>query len=209
VKFDIGAEPPPPPTAAEAIMMSVSAKGICRMARQPVSRVIPEQASRRVHVCAAIALYFLRERQFRNSARYSRQGATGFSEMNLEGKMRSMRTMIIGMLSASRMKQNPDMKLRSPARTRIPESSVIRSNFPKHAQWLFVIIFNTWVLTETVSLLTSVSAWLPTNPVTKQVWKKIVASKFSSNDPRIIDPVKIENKKSESVGETQIRYETT
>jgi outer membrane protein OmpA-like peptidoglycan-associated protein len=50
---------------------------------------------------------------------------------------------------------------------------------------------------------------LPTNPVTKAGMEENRRVEISSSDPRITDPVKIENRKSESVGETRIRFETT
>jgi outer membrane protein OmpA-like peptidoglycan-associated protein len=50
---------------------------------------------------------------------------------------------------------------------------------------------------------------LPTNPVTKAGMEENRRVEISSSDPRITDPVKIENKKSESVGETRVRFETS
>jgi len=86
VKFDVGSEPPPPPPPSAPLEVSVSAKGILPNGDMTNEPIIPEQASRTRSSMQMLPYIFFDNNSATIPPRYSRNGATGFSEMQLAGK---------------------------------------------------------------------------------------------------------------------------
>ncbi|MDP4220130.1 MAG: OmpA family protein [Bacteroidota bacterium] len=211
VKFDISPEPPPPPPPAHPITMTVSARGILPNGDVSNEPVIPEQASRTRSSVPLLPYIFFDNGSAEIPARYSRNGATGFTEMQLEGKDAMEVNHEILDVIGSRMKQNPEIKITVTGTN--SNSGAERGKIDLSKQRAMAVrdyLVKTWgIAGSRITVDQRNLPELPTNPVTKAGMEENRRVEISSTDPRITDPVKIENKKSESVGETQIRYETT
>lgn len=210
VKFDISPEPPPPPPPSHPLSVTVSAKGILPGGETTNEPVIPEQA---VHSRSSIPLLpyiFFDNGSAEIPARYSRSGATGFSEMRLEGKDAFEANHSLLDIVGARMKQYPEAKITLTGTN--SNSGVERGKIDLSKQRAMAFrdyLVNTWGISgDRIVVDQRNLPELPTNPVTKAGMEENRRVEITSTDPRITDPVKIENRKSESVGETQIRYET-
>src|SRR5205823_13879761 len=86
VKFDIGPEPAPQEKPTEPIGITLAAKGILPNGDVTSSPIIPEQASRTRSSMQILPYIFFDNGSSEIPERYPRQGATGFTEMQLAGK---------------------------------------------------------------------------------------------------------------------------
>jgi outer membrane protein OmpA-like peptidoglycan-associated protein len=190
--------------------MTVSAKGIMPNGETTNEPVIPEQASRTRTSVPLLPYIFFDNGSSEIPVRYSRNGATGFSEMSLEGKDALEANHELMDVIGSRMKQNPDIKITLTGTNSNSGAERNKIELSKaRAMAVRDYLVNTWGINGSrITIDQRNLPELPTNPVTKAGMEENRRVEISSSDSRVIDPVKIENKKSESVGETQIRYET-
>ncbi len=211
VKFDIGGEAPPLPPPPQPIGMTITAKGILPNGETTGEPVIPEQAMRTRSSVPLLPYIFFDNGSADIPVRYGRNGATGFSEMRLEGKDALEANHELMDIIGSRMKQNPNTKITLTGTN--SNSGVERNKIELSKQRALAVrdyLVTTWGISGSrITVDQRNLPELPTNPVTKAGMEENRRVEVSSTDPSFMDPVKIENKKSESVGETQIRYETS
>ena len=211
VKFDIGAEPPPPPAPSEPLGVQVSAKGILPNGDMTNDPIIPEQASRTRSSMQMLPYIFFDNNSAAIPPRYSRNGATGFSEMQLAGKDEMEVNHAALDIWGARMKEYPDVTIKVTGCN--SNSGAERAKIDLSKQRAMAIrdyLVNTWGIDgKRITVDQRNLPELPTNPVTKAGMEENRRVEITSSDPRITDPVKIENRKSESVGETRVRFETT
>ncbi|MEI8133450.1 MAG: OmpA family protein [bacterium] len=209
VKFDIGSEPPPPPAPVEQVSATISAKGILPNGEVTNDPIIPEQSSRTRSSMQMLPYIFFDNNSSEIPDRYSRKGRTGFSEMQLAGKDEMEVNHAALDIWGSRMKANPGMKIRVVGCN--SNSAKERNNIELSKARAMAVrdyLVNVWgVEGRRITVDQRNLPELPTNPVTKAGMEENRRVEITSDDPKINDPVKIENKKSESVGETRVRFE--
>lgn len=211
VKFDIGSEPAPPPVPSEPLGISVSARGILPNGDLTNDPIVPEQASRTRSSMQMLPYIFFDNNSATVPPRYSRNGATGFSEMQLSGKDEMEVNHAVLDILGARMKQFPDAKVTLTGTN--SNAGAERGKIELSKQRAMAVrdyLVGTWGIDGKRLIIDQRNLpELQTNPVTKAGMEENRRVEIASNDPRIIDPVKIENRKSESVGETRVRFETT
>jgi outer membrane protein OmpA-like peptidoglycan-associated protein len=210
VKFDIGSEPPPPPPQAQPVSATISAKGILPNGDATNDPIIPEQSSRTRSSMQMLPYIFFDNSSSEIPSRYTRQGSTGFSEMQLAGKDEMEVNHAAMDIWGSRMKQNPAITIKVTGCN--ANSGKERNNIELSRARAMAVrdyLVNTWGIDPKRIVVDQRNLpELPTNPVTKAGMEENRRVEITSSDPRINDPVKIENKKTESVGETRVRFET-
>jgi outer membrane protein OmpA-like peptidoglycan-associated protein len=209
VKFDIGAEPPPPPPANEPVSIGISAKGILPNGEVTNDPIIPEQASRTRSSMQMLPYIFFENNSADIPVRYSRNGATGFNEMQLTGKDEMEVNHAALDILGARMKQYPDATVKLTGTN--SNSGAERNKIDLSKQRALAVreyLVKTWGIDGKRIIVDQRNLpELPTNPVTKAGMEENRRVEISSSDTRITDPVKIENKKSESIGETRVRFD--
>jgi outer membrane protein OmpA-like peptidoglycan-associated protein len=210
VKFDLGSEPPPPPPPAEPMTATMTARGILPNGDATNDPIIPEQASRTRSSMQMLPYVFFDNGSSEIPARYSRNGATGFSEMQLSGKNELEVNHAALDIWGSRMKQYPDITIKVTGCN--SNSGKERNNIELSRARAMAVrdyLVGTWKVDPKRIIVDQRNLpEIQTNPVTKAGMEENRRVEITSSDARINDPVKIENKKSESVGETRVRFET-
>lgn len=211
VKFDISSDEPPLPPPERPITSSISAKGILPNGDIAGEPTVPSQASRTRTSLPLLPYIFFENGSGAIPARYSRSGVTGFSEMSLEGKDALEANHSILDIMGARMKQYPDSKITLTGTN--SNSGVERGKIDLSKQRAMAVrdyLVSTWGISGDRIIIDQRNLpELPTNPVTKAGMEENRRVEIASTDGRITDPVKIESRKSLSVGETLIRYETS
>lgn len=210
VKFDLSTPPPPPPPPAEPVELSISAKGILPNGDATNEPIIPEQASRSRTSMPLLPYMFFDYNSSNIPSRYNTDGATGFSNDNLQGKNEIEANYQLLNIMGSRLKQYPTANLNLTGTN--SNSGEERNNIQlskKRAMAVRDYLVNTWGIDPKRIIVDQRNLpELPTNPVTKAGMEENRRVEFSSNDPRITEPVKLESRKSEAIGETLVRFET-
>lgn len=210
VKFDLSPPPPPPPPPAEPVELSISAKGILPNGDATNEPIIPEQASRSRTSMPLLPYMFFDYNSANIPSRYNTDGATGFSTESLTGKNEIEANYQMLNIIGSRMKQYPTAKLNVTGTN--SNSGEERNNIQlskRRAMAARDYLVNTWGIDPSRIIVDQRNLpELPTNPVTKAGMEENRRVEISSDDARITEPVKLESRKSEAIGETLIRFET-
>jgi outer membrane protein OmpA-like peptidoglycan-associated protein len=211
LKFDISPAEPPPAAAppARPLSVTVTAKGILPNGEPTEEPVIPEQATRTRASVPLLPYVFFEDKNAAIPARYSRNGATGFTEAQLAGKdALDVNHSLLDVLGA-RMKQYPETHITitgTNSNTGGERNNITLSKGRAMAVRDYLV--NTWGIDGSrITVDQRNLPELPTNPVTKAGIEENRRVEIASTDPRITDPVKNEDHKSEFMGETLVRYE--
>jgi outer membrane protein OmpA-like peptidoglycan-associated protein len=211
VKFDLGkkeeAPPPPPETPIE---VGISSKGILPNGDQTNEPIIPEQATRSRNSMPLLPYVFFDYNKDNIPDRYNTSASTGFTVESLAGKSELEVNHNVLNVYGQRMKQNPKMKLKVTGTN--SNSGEERNNIQlsrRRAMAVRDYLVNTWGISgDRIVVDARNLPELPTNPVTKAGMEENRRVEITSEDVSMNEPVKIENKKSEAIGETLIRFET-
>jgi len=210
VKLDARPPPPPPPPPTEPVELSISAKGILPNGDATNEPIIPEQASRSRTSMPLLPYMFFDYNNSNVPSRYNTDGATGFSTESLTGKNEIEANYQLLNIIGSRMKQYPTANLNVTGTN--SNSGEERNNIQlskRRAMAVRDYLVNTWGIDPKRIIVDQRNLpELPTNPVTKAGMEENRRVEISSNDARITEPVKLETRKSEAIGETLIRFET-
>lgn len=210
VKFDLSPPPPPEVKKDEPVELSITAKGILPNGDATNEPIIPEQASRSRTSMPLLPYMFFDYNSASIPSRYNTDGATGFSTESLAGKNELEANYQMLNIYGSRMKQYPTATLNVTGTN--SNSGEERNNIQlskRRAMAIRDYLVNTWGIDPSRIIVDQRNLpELPTNPVTKAGMEENRRVEISSNDARIMEPVKLETRKSEAIGETLIRFET-
>lgn len=209
LKFDVSPkeEPPPPPTAA--LEIEITSRGVLPGGELTNEPVVPQQTTRSRVSMPLLPYIFFDNGEADISARYSTAGATGFNIESLAGKNEfDVNHEALNVLGA-RMKQYPTANIRITGCN--ANSGIERNNAQLSRMRAMAIrdyLVNTWGIDAKRIIVDQRNLpEIPTNPVTKAGMEENRRAEFSSNDRRLLEPVKIESRRSESLGETVIRFD--
>ncbi len=212
VKFDLGDKKQEVMMAsAEKPEMSIMAKGILPNGDLTTDPIIPEQATRTRSSMPLLPYVFFDYNSEKIPARYNTSSAaTGFSIESLQGRTEEeVNHQGLNVLGA-RMKQKPSAKIKLTGTN--SNSGDERNNIQlskKRALAIRDYLVNSWGIDGSRIIVDQRNLpELPTNPVTKAGMEENRRVEISSDDASITEPVKIENRKSEAIGETLVRFET-
>lgn len=212
LKFDLNpAEeaPPPPPTAA--LEVSVTAHGVLPSGELVNEPVVPQQTTRSRVSMPLVPYVFFENGQSAIPTRYSTAGATGFSVESLQGRNEfDVNHELLNVIGA-RMKQYPTSSITVVGCN--ANSGVERNNSSlsrTRAMALRDYLVNTWGIDASrITIDQRNLPEIPTNPVTKAGMEENRRAEFQASDRRLLEPIKIENRTSEALGETVIRFDVT
>jgi outer membrane protein OmpA-like peptidoglycan-associated protein len=211
VKFDIGkddkpVEPPPP-----APKLSITAKGVLPNGDATQDPTVAEQVTRSRSSMPLLPYIFFDYDNAQVPERYSKMGATGFNTSMLEGKKEDEVNHAVLDVLGSRMKDIPTATITLTGTN--SNSGKERNNIELSRNRAMAIrdyLVKTWNIDPKRIVVDQRNLpELPTNPVTKAGMEENRRVEITSSDPRITEPVKIENKQTLPVGETRIRFETS
>ncbi len=210
LKFGLGGEAPAPPPAP--IVATITAHGILPDGSVVAEPVSPQQA---VHTRASLPLLpyiFFDDGSAVISSRYTRSGATGYSEQTaLAGKSALDANHQVLDILGERMKKDPSMTCRiigTNCNARDEKNNIGLSK--ARAMAVADYLKNTWGIDGSRLTIDQRNLpELPTNPVTRAGMEENRRVEISSSDPDLTAPVKIEDRSNLSVGQTQIRYDMT
>ncbi len=211
VKFDIGKDekPPEPPPAAPNI--SVTAKGVLPNGDPTQDPIVAEQVTRSRSSMPLLPYIFFDYDNAEIPSRYYRNGATGFNTSMLDGKDPLEVNHSLPDIIGSRMRQYPDAVITITGTN--SNSGKERNNVElsrSRALALRDYLVKTWNIDSKRLIVDQRNLpELPTNPVTKAGMEENRRIEIASTDPRITEPIKIENKQSQAIGETLVRFETS
>lgn len=211
LKFALGGGAPPPPPATP-IAATITAHGVMPDGAVVAEPVSPQQA---LHTRSSIPLLpyvFFDDGSAVISTRYTRSGATGYSEQTaLAGKDALDANHQVLDIMGERMKNNPNMTCKivgtnSNAKDEKNNIGLSKARAIAVADYLK----NTWgIAGSRITIDQRNLPELPTNPVTKAGIEENRRVEISSNVPDLTAPVKIESRSNLSVGQTEIRYDMT
>ncbi|MDP4198195.1 MAG: OmpA family protein [Bacteroidota bacterium] len=211
LKFALGGGTPPPPPPV-ALAASITAHGIMPDGSITAEPVSPQQA---LHTRSSIPLLpyiFFDDNSSVISARYSRTGATGYSEQSsLSGKDALQANHELLDVVGERMKNNPSLTLRltgTNANAKEEKNNIALSK--ARATAVADYLTSTWGIDRSrITVDQRNLPELPTNPVTKAGMQENRRVEISSTSTDLTAPVKIENRQALSVGPTEVRYDMT
>jgi outer membrane protein OmpA-like peptidoglycan-associated protein len=143
------------------------------------------------------------------NARYSRSGATGFSEQSaLAGKDALDANHDVLDVIGQRMKNSSAMLKITGTNSNAGEEKNRIELSKSRAQAVADYLKSTWGIDASrITVDQRNLPELPTNPVTKAGMEENRRVELASNDPAITAPIKIENRQPLTVGGTQVRYD--
>lgn len=212
LKFDISPKeelPPPAPTAA--LEVGISARGVLPNGELTDEPVVPQQSTRSRVSMPLLPYVFFGTGESDISSRYSTAGATGFSIESLAGRNEfDVNHEVLNVIGA-RMKQYPTSSItitgcNANSGTERNNASLSRSRAMSVRDYLV----NTWGIDASRVVIDQRNLpEIPTNPVTKAGMEENRRAELSSSDRRLLEPVKIETRASEALGETVVRFDVT
>jgi len=211
LKFAMGESgpPPPPPTPITA---KITAHGVMPDGSPTNDLVSPQQATHNRSSVPLLPYIFFDEGSAVIPSRYTRSGATGFSEQSsLDGKDAIQANHEILDVIGSRMKNNPNMRVKltgTNSNTKDEKNNIELSK--ARAQAVADYIENTWGISPSrITIDQRNLPEVPTNPVTKAGMAENRRVEITSTNRDLTSPVKIENRQNLSVGATTVRYDVS
>ena len=212
LKFDISPKeelPPPAPTAA--LEVGITAHGVLPNGELTNEPVVPQQSTRSRVSMPLLPYVFFDNGEADISARYSTAGATGFSIESLSGRNEfDVNHEVLNVVGA-RMKQYPTSSISITGCN--ANSGIERNNASLSRTRAMAIrdyLVNTWGIDGSRIVIDQRNLpEIPTNPVTKAGMEENRRAELSSADRRLLEPVKIESRANEALGETLIRFDVT
>ncbi|SRR5579883_295730 len=208
MKFALAGPPAPPP--ATPIAATITAHGVMPDGSIVAEPVSPQQA---LHTRASIPLLpyvFFDDGSAVINTRYSRSGATGYSEQTaLAGKDALDANHQVLDIVGERLKNNPSMSCRivgTNSNTKDEKNNIGLSK--ARATAVADYLKSTWGIDGSRIMIDQRNLpELPTNPVTKAGIEENRRVEISSTNPDLTAPIRIENRSDLSVGQTEIRYD--
>ena len=212
VKFDLGGKKEEnKPEIPENPDMTITAKGILPGGDATPEPIIPEQATRTRSSMPLLPYVFYDYNSDKIPTRYNTSSAaTGFSIESLQGRAEDeVNHQVLNVIGA-RLKQYPKAKINLTGTN--SNSGDERNNIQlskKRALAIRDYLVTSWGIDGSRIVVDQRNLpELPTNPVTKAGMEENRRVELTSDDARITEPVKIESRKSEAIGETMVRFET-
>jgi len=213
LKFALNGPPEEaPPPAAIPLAATITAHGIMPDGSITAEPVSPQSA---IHTRSSLPLLpyvFFDEGSPTISSRYSRSGATGFSEQSaLAGKDALEANHDALDVFGYRLKNNPTMNVKivgTNSNSGREKNDIMLSK--SRATAVADYLKSTWNIDPSrVTVDQRNLPELPTNPLTVAGQQENRRVEISSNSPELTAPIKIEDRKAQSVGATQVRYDIT
>ena len=212
LKFALNGPPEAaPPPAAIPLAATITAHGIMPDGSITAEPVSPQQA---LHTRASLPLLpyvFFDDHSATISSRYSRSGATGFSEQSLAGKDALEANHEVLDVMGERMKNDPSMNIKlvgTNSNSGDEKNDIMLSK--ARATSVADYLKSTWNIDPSrITVDQRNLPELPTNPITKAGIEENRRVEISSNSAELTAPVKIESRQAQSVGATQVRYDMT
>lgn len=210
LKFDVNpTEPPPPIKPTAALEVGITVRGVLPNGELTNMPVVPQQTTRTRVSMTVLPHIFFENGKADIPARYSTAGATGFSIDQLaEANEFSANHEVLNIIGA-RMKQYPGTSItvtgcNTNAGLERNNATLSRSRAMAVRDYLV----QTWGIAEDRIIVDQRNLpELPTNPITKAGMEENRRVEFSTNDRRLLEPVKIESRTSEALGETRVRFD--
>ncbi len=212
LKFALDGAPevaPPPPLQLTA---TITAHGVLPDGTVTSEPVSPQQAIRTRSSLPLLPYIFFDENSSTIPARYSRSGATGFSEQSaLQGKDAFQANHEVLDVTGSRMKNDPSLKVKlvgTNSNSGSEKSNILLSKARARAVADYLI--STWNIDPSrITIDQRNLPELPTNPLKRAGQEENRRVEIISTSSDLTAPVKIEKKTALSVGATQVRYDMT
>lgn len=213
LKFALNGPPEEaPPPAAIPLAATITAHGIMPDGSITAEPVSPQSA---IHTRSSLPLLpyvFFDEGSSTINSRYSRSGATGFSEQSaLAGKDALEANHDALDVFGYRLKNNPTMNVKivgTNSNSGREKNDIMLSK--SRATAVADYLKSTWNIDPSrVTVDQRNLPELPTNPLTVAGQQENRRVEISSNSPELTAPIKIEDRKAQSVGATQVRYDIT
>ncbi len=211
LKFALGESAPPPPPPSQ-IKATITASGVMPDGSPTKDLVSPQQATHNRSSMPLLPYIFFDEGSSAISSRYTRSGATGFSEESaLAGKDALQANHEVMDVIGSRMKNNPAMRIKLTGTNSNSKEEKNNIELSKaRATAVADYIEQTWGISSSrITIDQRNLPEIPTNPVTKAGMGENRRVEISSSNGDVTAPVKIENRQNISVGTTTVRYDVT
>lgn len=209
VKFDVGSDDKPTEPPPSAPQVNVIARGVLPNGDATNDPVVAEQVTRTRSSMPLLPYVFFDYNSAEIPSRYARSGATGFSPEMLAGKDEMEANHDALDILGSRMKAYPDAVVKLTGTN--SNSGKERDNVELSRLRALAIrdyLVKTWNIPSNRVVVDQRNLpELPTNPVTRAGMEENRRVEITSTDPRITEPIKIEHKESQAVGETLVRFE--
>ncbi len=210
VKFDIGSDPKPNELPPPSPSMSITARGVLPNGDPTQDPIVAQQVNRTRSSMTFLPYVFFDYNSAEIPARYNRDGATGFNTDMLAGKT-DIDANHSGLdILGYRLRQYPDATVTLTGTN--SNSGKERNNIELSRLRAMAIrdyLVKTWNIDAKRIIVDQRNLpELPTNPVTNAGMIENRRVEIASSDPRVTEPVKIETKQAQTVGETLVRFET-
>jgi outer membrane protein OmpA-like peptidoglycan-associated protein len=212
LKFALAGPPAVAPPPATPLAATITAHGVMADGSITAEPVSPQQA---LHTRASLPLLpyvFFDDHAAAINARYSRSGATGFSEQSaLAGKDALEANHDVLDVVGSRLKNNPtwNIKLTGTNMNSGDEKNDITLSKAR-ATAVADYLTSTWGIDPSrITVDQRNLPELPTNPITEPGRQENRRVEISSNAAELTAPIKIEDRQAQSVGPTTIKYDIT
>lgn len=199
------AAPPPTPIAATITAHGVNPDG--SITAEPVS---PQQALHTRQSIPLLPYVFFDDHSAAIAARYSRSGATGFSEQSaLAGKDALEANHDVLDVIGERLKNNPTWNIRLVGTNMNAGDEKNDITLSKaRAQAVADYLQSTWNIEPSrITIDQRNLPELPTNPLTEPGRQENRRVEIYSNAAELTAPIKIENRQALNVGPTEVRYD--
>ncbi|HYM21037.1 MAG TPA: OmpA family protein [Candidatus Kapabacteria bacterium] len=211
VKFDIGPDEKPAEAQPAAPQISVSAKGVLPNGDPSQDLTVGEQVTRTRTSMPMLPYIFFDYNSAEIPTRYVRNNSTGYSTDMLEGKD-ALEANHNGLdVLGARMRQYPDATVTLTGTN--SNSGKERNNIELSRLRAMAVrdyLVKQWNIDPKRIIVDERNLpELPTNPVTKAGMEENRRVEISSSDTRMTEPIKIEKKNSQNIGETLARFETS